>query len=76
MGKILVGRDERREVEVGFTLMTTPVVEQKEVADAEEKEELAEKAVEDVQVDASETDDVPEKAPTVVKGRGKKGRKA
>lgn len=75
MSKILVGRDNPKEVEIGITLQTVaqPVAE-----DAEEKEELAPAPVEDEQVDAPEEDGavpVEEKAP-VVKGRGKKRGKA
>ena len=79
MGKILVGRDDPKEVEVGFTLATTPSVEEKEVADAEEKEESPEapvEAVEDVQPEAEVFAKAPAAPKAVVKGRGKKGRKS
>lgn len=73
MAKILVGRDNPKEVEVGFTPGSAVT---KENADAEKKEELATAPVEDVQVDAVEASDVPEKAKAAVKGRGKKRSKA
>lgn len=75
MSKILVGRDNPKEVEIGVTLQTVaqPVEE-----DAEEKEELAPAPVKDEQVDAPEERGivpVEEKAPSI-KGRGKKRTKA
>ena len=73
MSKILVGRDEPKEVEVGVTVS---VVAQKDAENAEAKEELVEEAVEDEQVVAPEEGDVPQKAQTPVKGRGKKRGKA
>lgn len=73
MGKILVGRDGQKEVEMGYT----PVDAKQSVSsDAEKKEELAEAPVEDEQVVAVEEGDVPEEKETVAKRRGKKRAKA
>ena len=73
MAKILVGRDDKREVNIGVTISS---VAQVETDNAEEKEELAEEAVKDEQVEPSEEGNVPEKKETASKGRGKKRSKA
>lgn len=71
MGKILVGRDKNKEIEVGNALAQAAVKK-----DAEAKEELVEAPVEDGQVESSEEGDVPEKEETAPKRRGKKRIKA
>lgn len=73
MSKILVGRNAKKEVEVGNSLKRTIV---NTSTDAEAKEELAEAPVKDEQVVAVEEGDVPEAKETVVKVRGKKRSKA
>ena len=74
MTKILVGRDNKKEVNVGAVVSSR--VAQAETGNAETKEELAEEAVEDGQVVAPEEGDVPEAKTPSVKGRGKKRAKA
>ena len=73
MSKILVGRDNPKEVNLGVTVSS---VAKAETENAEAKEELAEEAVENEQVVAPEEGDVPQKAQAPVKGRGKKRGKA
>ena len=72
MAKILVGRDKKKEVNIGVIL--SAAAQDKE--NAETKEELAEAPVEDEQVVAAEEGDVPEAKAAPVKGRGKKRGKA
>lgn len=75
MAKILVGRDKEKEVEVGTALSRVASTVK---TDVEEKEELAEEAIQDEQVVvAEEGDDAPaEKEETAPKRRGKKHSKA
>lgn len=73
MAKILVGRDNPKEVNIGATVS---LVAQVETDNAEAKEELAEKAVEDGQVEPTEEGDVPEAEEAAPKRRGKKRGKA
>ena len=73
MAKILVGRDNPKEVNIGVTVSS---VAQVETDNAEAKEELAEEAVEDGQVEPVEEGDVPEAEETAPKRRGKKRGKA
>ena len=73
MAKILVGRDNPKEVNIGVTVS---LVAQVDTDNAEAEEELAEEAVEDGQVEPVEEGDVPEAKETAVKGRGKKRGKA
>lgn len=75
MAKILVGRDNPKEVKIGVTISS---VAQVDTDNAEAKEELAEEAVEDGQVEpAEESDDAPAEAQeTAPKRRGKKRGKA
>jgi hypothetical protein len=73
MAKILVGRDNPKEVKIGVTISS---VAQVETDNAETKEELAEEAVEDGQVEPAEEGDVPEAEETAPKRRGKKRGKA
>lgn len=73
MAKILVGRDNPREVNTGVTVSS---VAQSETRNAEAKEELAEEAVENEQVESSEEGNVPEKEEAAPKRRGKKRGKA
>ena len=72
MSKILVGRDNPKEVNIGVTVSS--VAQDKENAEA--KEELAQAPVEDEQVEPVEEGNVPEAKETAVKGRGKKRGKA
>lgn len=74
MSKILVGRDNPKEVNIGVTVSSVAKVETEK--NAEEKEELAQEAVEDEQVVAAEEGDVPEEKETAAKRRGKKRGKA
>lgn len=73
MSKILVGRDNPKEVNIGVTVSS---VAQSETGNAEAKEELAEEAVENEQVVAPEEGNVPEKEEAAPKRRGKKRTKA
>lgn len=73
MAKILVGRDNPKEVNIGVTVSS---VAQVETDNAEAEEELAEEAVEDGQVEPVEEGDVPEAEETAPKRRGKKRGKA
>lgn len=73
MAKILVGRDNPKEVKIGVTISS---VAQVETDNAETKEELAEEAVEDGQVEPAEEGDVPEAEEAAPKRRGKKRGKA
>jgi len=73
MSKILVGRDNPKEVNIGVTVSSVANIE---TENAEAKEELAEEAVEDEQVVAVEEGDVPEKEEAAPKRRGKKRAKA
>lgn len=75
MAKILVGRDDKKEVNIGVTISS---VAKEETRDAEAKEELVEAPVEAEQVDAVEKGDdaLSEAKAPVVKGRGKKRGKA
>ena len=73
MAKILVGRDNPKEVNIGVTVS---LVAQVETDNAEAEEELAEEAVEDGQVEPVEEGDVPEEKETAAKRRGKKRGKA
>ena len=73
MSKILVGRDNPKEVNIGVTVSSVANIE---TENAEAKEELAEEAVENEQVVAVEEGDVPEEKAAPVKGRGKKRAKA
>ena len=75
MSKILVGRDNPKEVNIGVTVSSVAKVETEK--NAEEKEELAQEAVEDEQVVAAEEgDDAPEEKEAAAKRRGKKRGKA
>lgn len=74
MSKILVGRDNPKEVNIGIAVSSVA----QDNGNAEKKEELAQAPVEVEQVDAAEEGDAgssEEKAPAV-KGRGKKRGKA
>lgn len=75
MAKILVGRDNPKEVNIGVTVS---LVAQVDTDNAETKEELAEEAVEDGQVEpVEEGDDAPaETEEAAPKRRGKKRGKA
>lgn len=75
MSKILVGRDNKKEVNVGIALVRCA---SKVQANAEAEEELAQAPVEDEQVDAVEKGDdaLSEAKAPAVKGRGKKRSKA
>lgn len=75
MAKILVGRDNPREVNIGVSF---PSVAQVKTDNAEAKEELAEETVESEQVESvEESDDAPAEAQeTAPKRRGKKRSKA
>jgi len=75
MAKILVGRDNPKEVNIGVTVS---LVAQVETDNAETKEELVDEAVEDEQVESvEEGDDAPAEAQeTAPKRRGKKRGKA
>lgn len=73
MAKILVGRDNPKEVNIGVTVS---LVAQVDTDNAETKEELAEEAVEDWQVEPVEESDVPEAEEAAPKRRGKKRGKA
>lgn len=73
MAKILVGRDNPKEVNIGVTVS---LVAQVDTDNAETKEELAEEAVEDGQVEPVEESDVPEAEEAAPKRRGKKRGKA
>ncbi len=73
MSKILVGRDNKKEVNIGVIVSR---VAQVETGNAEAEEELAEEAVEDEQVEPSEEGDVSEAEEAAPKRRGKKRTKA
>ena len=73
MAKILVGRDNQKEVNIGVTFSQ---VAKEGTDNAEAKEELAQAPVEDEQVVAAEKGDVPEAKETAVARRGKKRGKA
>lgn len=74
MTKILVGRDNPKEVNIGVTVSQAA---QPETVNAEAKEEPAQAPVKDEQVEPAEEGDAPEeKAQAAVKGRGKKRTKA
>lgn len=75
MAKILVGRDNPKEVNIGVTVS---LVAQVDTDNAEAEEELAEEAVESEQVESvEESDDAPAEAQeTAPKRRGKKRGKA
>ena len=73
MAKILVGRDNPKEVNIGVTVS---LVAQVDTDNAEAEEELAEEAVEDGQVEPVEEGDVPEAEEAAPKRRGKKRGKA
>lgn len=80
MGRILVGRENPKEVSVGVTLR---VPAQNEVTDAEEEKAQVQVPAEaddvpavEVQVASPEAGNVPETKAAPVKGRGKKRGKA
>lgn len=73
MSKILVGRDNPKEVNIGVTVSSVAKVE---TGNAETEKELAEDALEDEQVVAVEEGGVPEAEEAAPKRRGKKRGKA
>ena len=75
MAKILVGRDNPKEVNIGVTISS---VAQSETGNAEATEELAQEPVEAGQMVAAQEGDAPSEAKeqTAVARRGKKRSKA